>query len=96
MASDSADQALSPAAISFVICGKTWRLGDPIHSTGFGAVEKKKMVQTFGAAFATARVEGVFMGLGSGHKYRLKWTNLSEELRSLSSTPSGSVQRTAS
>jgi hypothetical protein len=57
MASDSADQALSPAVISFVICGKTWRLGDPIHSTGFGAVEKKKMVQTFGEQAATARAE---------------------------------------
>jgi hypothetical protein len=40
---------------------------------------KKKMVQTFGAAFATARAEGVFMGRGSGHKYRVKWTNLSAE-----------------
>ena len=41
---------------------------------------KKKMVGTFGDAYATARVEGVFMGRGSGHKYRVKWTNLSEEL----------------
>ena len=45
-----------------------------------GPWKKKKMVQTFGDAFATARVEGVFMGRGSGHKYRVKWTNLSEEL----------------
>ena len=80
MASDSADQALSPDVISFVICGKTWRLGDPIHSTGFGAVEKKKMVQTFGEQAATARAEGVSMGRGTGQKYRVKWTNLSEEL----------------
>ena len=80
MASESADSALSPAASSFVIAGKTWRLGDAIHSTGVGAVEKKKMVGTFGDAYATARVEGVFMGRGSGHKYRVKWTNLSEEL----------------
>ena len=63
-----------------MIAGKTWRLGDAIHSTGVGAVEKKKMVQTFGDAFATARVEGVFMGRGSSHKYRVKWTHLSEEL----------------
>ena len=41
---------------------------------------KKKMVGTFGDAYATARVEGVFMGRWSGHKYRVKWTNLSEEL----------------
>ncbi len=80
MASESADSVLSPGASSFVIAGRTWRLGDAIHSTGVGAVEKKKMVQTFGAAFATARVEGVFMGRGSGHKYRVKCTNISEEL----------------
>ena len=42
MASESADSALSPAASSFVIAGKTWRLGNAIHSTGVGAVEKKK------------------------------------------------------
>jgi len=80
MASESADSALSSGASSFVIAGKTWRRGDAIHSTGVGAVKKKEMVQTFGDAFATARVEGVFMGRGSGCKYRVKWTNLSEEL----------------
>jgi hypothetical protein len=44
MASDSAgaDQALSPDVTSFVICEKTWQLGYPIHSTGIGAIEKKK------------------------------------------------------
>ena len=42
MASESADSALSRAASSFVIAGKTWRLGDAIHSTGVGAIEKKK------------------------------------------------------
>ena len=38
------------------------------------------MVGTSEDAYATARVAGVFMGRGSGHKYRVKWTNLSEEL----------------
>jgi hypothetical protein len=47
-----------------MICRRTWLLGDPIHSTGVGAIEKK-MVQSFAYAFATARVEGVFMGRGS-------------------------------
>jgi hypothetical protein len=41
MASESADQALSPAVTSFVICGRTWKLGDPIYSTGVGAIKKK-------------------------------------------------------
>jgi hypothetical protein len=74
MASDSADQALSRDVASFVICGKTWQLGDPIHSTGIGAIEKK-MVQSFLDDFATARVEGVFMGRENSQKYRVKWTN---------------------
>ncbi len=41
MASESADPALYPAVISFVIAEKTWKLGDPIHSTGAGAVKNK-------------------------------------------------------
>jgi hypothetical protein len=57
MASESADPALSPAVNSFVIAGKTWKLGDPIHSIGVGAVKKKKMVKTFGAEFATAMTD---------------------------------------
>jgi hypothetical protein len=43
MTSESADPALSTDVISFVIAGKTWKLVDPIHSTGLGAVKKKKM-----------------------------------------------------
>ncbi len=62
-----------------MIAGKTWKLGNPIHSTGVGAVKKKKMVETFGAESATAKADWVLMGLGSGHKYRVKWTNLLEE-----------------
>jgi hypothetical protein len=46
MASDSADQALSRDVISFAICGKIWRLGDPIHSTEIGAIKKTKMAQS--------------------------------------------------
>ena len=41
---------------------------------------KKKMVHTFGDSFAAARTEGVFLGLESGHKYRVKSTDLFEEL----------------
>jgi hypothetical protein len=36
----------------------------------------KKMFGTSEDAYATARVAA----WGSGHKYRVKWTNLSEEL----------------
>ena len=38
------------------------------------------MVHTFGDSFAAARTEGVFLGLESGHKYRVKSTDLFEEL----------------
>jgi hypothetical protein len=41
---------------------------------------KRIVVQSFGDAFANARVEGVFMGSGSGQKYRVKWTNMSKKL----------------
>jgi hypothetical protein len=78
MASDSADQALSRDVISFAICGKTWRLGDPIHSTEIGAIEKREMVQSFGEHFASVKVEGVFMEHGSGQKNRVTWSILSE------------------
>ncbi len=50
MASESADPALSPDVISFVIAEKKWQLVNPIHSTGVGAMKTKKMVETFGAA----------------------------------------------
>jgi hypothetical protein len=43
-----------------------------------GPWKKNKMVETFGSEFASARAEGVFMGRGAGHKYRVKWTNLIE------------------
>ena len=65
MASESADQSLSPDVTSFVIAEKTWKLDDQIHSTGI-TVElgplKTKMGHTFCDALATARAEGVFMG----------------------------------
>jgi hypothetical protein len=79
MASESADSALSPAASSFVIAGKTWRLGDAIHSTGVGAVEKKNGGH-FWRCLCHCKSPRSLYGRGSGHKYRVKWTNLSEEL----------------
>ncbi len=41
---------------------------------------KKKLRENFGDAFATARVEGVIMGLGAGQKYCVEWSNLINEL----------------
>ncbi len=42
--------------------------------------KKKEMVESFGDAFATAQVEGVFMRRGFLKKYRAKWTYQSKEL----------------
>jgi hypothetical protein len=36
------------------------------------------MVETFGAQYETGRVEGEFMGRGSGKKYSVKWNNLKD------------------
>ncbi len=51
MASDRADPALSPAVqvISFVIAGKTWKLGD---SWRWGRAKKRKWWQLFGRIWA--------------------------------------------
>ena len=68
MASGSADDALSPALTSFVIVKKHGCSVMLFTVLEFGAIEKKKWVQTFGVAFATARAEGVFLGRGSGQK----------------------------
>jgi hypothetical protein len=71
MASERADPALSPAVISFVIAGKTWKLGDPIQSsTGVGAVQKKENGRNFWSEFATAMpvVECILKGRGFGYK----------------------------
>ncbi len=81
MAASESGGSVPPGPVpSFKIGPSVWKLGDPIHSIGTAAVEKKKMVETFGEKYATARVEGVFMGHGSVKKYCVKWTNLREEL----------------
>jgi hypothetical protein len=72
MASDSADQALSPDVTNFVICGKHRASAIQCTVLGLEPLKRKKMVQSFGDAFATARVEGVFMGRGSAQKNRVK------------------------
>ncbi len=77
---ESGGSALPGPVPSFQIGLHVWKIFDPIHSVGTDAVEKKKMVETFGNQYATARVEGVFLGCGAGKKYRVKWTNLREEL----------------
>ncbi len=71
MVSDSADQALSRDVISFVIWEKHGGSAIQFTVLELGPLEKK-MVQSFGDAFATARVDGVFMEYGSGQKSRVE------------------------
>ena len=74
------DSGLPGPVPSFKIGSRVLKLGDPIHSVGIDAVEKRKWLNFFRDQYATARVDGVFMGRGAGKKYRVKWNNLSEEL----------------
>ena len=54
---------------SFIKIGKRyWKLGDEVYSIGDDAVEKAKMVETFGYAWETARAEGFAFGTGSLRK----------------------------
>jgi hypothetical protein len=78
MSSDAHAPALSAAVSSFQIGSRIWKIGDTIHSIGTKVIEKRKMVETFGAQFETGRAEGEFLGRGSGKKYRVKWTNLKD------------------
>jgi hypothetical protein len=61
-ASESGGSALPGPVPSFKIGQRVWKLGEPIHSIGTAAVEKKKMVETYGDQYATARVEGSVYG----------------------------------
>ncbi len=62
VASDSAQQDLSGTVSSIQICGRIWKIGDPIHT---GAMEIKWW-NLCCAASHTTMVEGVYLGKGSG------------------------------
>ncbi len=78
-ANDVAGEELSNAPGIITIGGRIWKLGDKVYSIGDDAVEKAKMVETFGDAWKTARAEGEILGKGATKKVRVKWTNLSPE-----------------
>ena len=61
MSSDAHAPALSAAISSFQIGNRTWKLGDIIYSIGTKVIEKRKMVETFGAQYDTGRAEGEFL-----------------------------------
>jgi hypothetical protein len=79
MAADgSAASTLSDAATSIKIGQRVWKIGDPIYSIGESAVKKSKMVESFGAEYASSRAEGVIVGRGTNKKVRVRWTNLKD------------------
>ena len=69
-----------PLVCNFSIGGSILKLGTPLYSIGTAAVEKNKMLEVFREQWASARLEGVFWGKGANKKYRVKWTNLGEDL----------------
>jgi hypothetical protein len=74
MASDSADEALSRNVISFAL-----RLGDPIHSTEIGAIEKRRNGPIFWRTFRLRKSRRSLYGIWVRPEILCKWSNLSEE-----------------
>jgi hypothetical protein len=67
-ADGSAVSALFDAATSIKISQRVWKIGDPIYySIDESATKKSKMVKSFAAQYASARVEGVFVTDDSSH-----------------------------
>ena len=65
-ASESADQALSGPVSSIKIGSRVWKLGDPIHSVGIAAVEKKKMVELLAINMRLQELKESFWGVVLG------------------------------
>ena len=74
--SGSSDEELSNEPENIRIGKVLWKIGDCVYSTGDDAVEKAKMVETFGDAWKTARSEGIILGKGRKRMIRIQWTNL--------------------
>ena len=75
--SDLSDEELSNEPEDIRIGKVLWKIGDCVYSTGDDAVEKAKMVETFGDAWKTARAEGIILGKRRKLMIRIQWTNLS-------------------
>jgi hypothetical protein len=75
-ANNGGGSAVSGEANLIKIGQHIWKIGEPIYSIGTKAVTKRKMVETFGAQWDSARVEGILLGKASTKKVRIRWTNL--------------------
>ena len=75
-ASDAAGAELSKDSEMIKIGSRLWKIGEKVYSIGVEAVEKAKMVETFGDAWRTARAEGEILGRSGIRKVEVKWTNL--------------------
>ncbi len=76
---DAAGEELSNAPVIISIGGRIWKSGDKVYLIGDDAVEKAKMVETFGVAWKTASAEGDILRKGATCKILLNWTNLSSD-----------------
>ena len=65
---DGAGPELSEEPGIIKIGSRIWKIGDKVYSKGAEAVEKAKMVETFGGAWKTALVEGEILGKGGLRK----------------------------
>jgi hypothetical protein len=79
MSSDTHAPQLSAAASSFQIGHRTLKIEDTIHSIRTKVIEKRKMVETFGAQYENGRTEEEFFWKESTRrvckKYRVNWTD---------------------
>jgi len=85
-ASDAAGAELSKDSEMIKIGSRLWKIGEKVYSIGVEAVEKAKMVETFGDAWRTARAEGEILGRSGIRKVEVKWTNpaTSSKIRNMS------------
>ncbi len=74
--------AHSAAVSSFEIGNRAWKIGDTIEIIGTKVIEKRKMVETYGAQCEIGRAEGVFLGRSTIKKFRLRWANLKNPAKS--------------
>ena len=74
---DGAGPELSEEPGIIKIGSRIWKIGDKVYSKGAEAVEKAKMVETFGGAWKTALVEGEVLGKGRLRKVLVQWNSFS-------------------
>ena len=55
---------------------RVFKTGDPIFSIVTAAVDKRRMIETFGDEYATSKGIGYFLEKTGNRTYCVRWTNL--------------------